>query len=76
MKTILSLALIIVFSASCNNYYKVISITPSAQQQSIQEQAESKKYFILRNGNEAYAMSDILFTADGKQMKCTLSDLP
>ena len=69
-------ALIITLLPSCmNNYYK-ISKVPNASTPKTVIQSNLKRYFILRNGDSAYHMSNIIINNDKQLLTCTLNTLP
>ena len=76
MKKLLgALAILLIFS-SCSNYYKAITAGNTNTASGIDELKLKNKYFILRNGTSAFAMSNISFTPDQKVLQCILENLP
>jgi hypothetical protein len=56
----------------CHNYYK----TTPAKTSSIDSLKAKSRYFVLRNGTTAFAMSNIVLSNDKKSLTCTLENLP
>jgi len=68
--------LIITLLPSCmNNYYK-ISKAPTASTPEAIIQSNLNRYFILREGDSAYHMSNIIINNDKQLLTCKLSTLP
>lgn len=76
MKKLLTAMVVFVTFSSCNNYYKAITTAGPATAVNIEDLKIKDKYFILRDGNGAFTMNNISFTADQKMMQCTLDSLP
>lgn len=66
---------ILVFS-SCNNYYKAITINKPGNSASIDSLNKEHKYFILRDGKQAFAMIQLVITTDQETIECNLDSLP
>ena len=76
MKSLLITIIAISLLSSCSNYYKAALGSKPATASSIENLKTEKKYFILRDGNQAFAMNGITFSSDQKNLQCTLGDLP
>ena len=76
MKSLLITVIAISLLSSCSNYYKAALGSKPATASSIENLKTEKKYFILRDGNQAFAMDNITFSSDQKNLQCTLGDLP
>ena len=76
MKKLLILVLILITFASCNNYYKAITAAEPANAASLSDFKDNKKYYILRNGGDAFVMKNISISSDRKNVQCTLEELP
>ena len=76
MKKILILLLMLIGLSSCNNYYKAITVAEPAKATSLSDFQDNKKYYILRNGGDAFVMKNISISSDRKNVQCTLEELP
>ena len=76
MKSLLITVIAICLLSSCNNYYKAALGSKPATATGIENLKTEKKYFILRDGNQAFAMDNITFSSDHKNLQCNLGDLP
>jgi hypothetical protein len=76
MKKILIPMLILISFSSCSNYYKAITAPQPVKAASFNDFQDNKKYYILRNGGEAFVMKNISISSDGKNVQCTLEELP
>lgn len=76
MKKAIAVAIIFVSCCSCSNYYKVITVPEPIITSNIEALKNQNKYFILRNGDQAFTMKNVSFTADQKSMECNLEYLP
>ena len=76
MKKILILLLTLIGLSSCNNYYKAITAPEPANAASLSDFKDNKKYYILRNGSDAFVMKNISISSDRKNVQCTLEELP
>ncbi len=76
MKNILILALLLTGFSSCSNYYRAITASEPTKAASYNDLQDNKKYYILRNGSEAFAMKNISISSDRKNLECTLESLP
>jgi hypothetical protein len=73
------LFLLLLLCVACHNYYKVTSArsgTAAETAGSIDTLHNQNRYFILRNGNTAYAMRGYLLSDDKKTLLCDLEQLP
>jgi hypothetical protein len=74
-----AIIIVIAFSGCFQHYYKgsVKAVENQSQKASVIDSLKKQqKYFILRNGSQAYYMGDISVSADNKTIKTTLSALP
>lgn len=62
--------------SSCSNYYKAITASEPVSSGKIEDLKMKNSYFILRDGSKAFAMNNISFSSDGKDMLCILDSLP
>lgn len=74
-----AIIIVIAFSGCFQHYYK--GSVKAAENQSQKASAidslrKQQKYFILRNGSQAYYMEDISVSADNKTIKTILGTLP
>ncbi len=76
MKKLLIAIAVIVSVSSCSNYYKVITATEPTKAAGYSDFKDISKYYILRNGSEAFAMKNIAVSSDRKNVQCTLEILP
>ena len=77
MKKIIPFAMIILAMSSCNKYYKAtLADTGENSAQRIESLKNAGRYFILRNGNQAFAMNSVVVNKDEKTMQCMLAFLP
>ena len=73
-----SLALLFAFGA-CHTYYKAApaaSGTNDERAKSIESLQNHNRYFVLRNGNEAYAIANPRISEDRNTLNCRLDALP
>ncbi len=77
-RTMLVVFCIILFFTACHNFYKATQ-TPAgsspAKAVSIDSLKLQNRYFVLRNGNQAYYMNNISLSDDKKTLSCTLDTL-
>ena len=76
MKSLLITVMAISLLSSCSNYYKAALGSKPITASGIENLKTEKRYFILRDSNQAFAMNNITFSPDQKTMQCTLGDLP
>ena len=76
MKKIIIPVLILLGFTSCNNYYQAITASEPVNADSFKDFEDSSKYYILRNGTDAFAMKNISISSDRKNVQCTLAELP
>ncbi len=76
MKKLLIAIIIAGAFSSCSNYYQAITASEPAKAASYNNFPDNKKYYILRNGREAFAMKKISISNDQKNIQCTLEPLP
>lgn len=76
MKKLLIAILIAGAFSSCSNYYRVIAAPEPTKPTSYNNFQNSMKYYVLRNGSEAFAMKNISISTDRKNLECTLESLP
>jgi hypothetical protein len=62
--------------SSCSNYYKAVLAPQPANADSITDLKMKNRYFILRNGSEAFAMKNISISSDRKDLQCNLETVP
>jgi hypothetical protein len=74
-KLFFPLLALIVFS-SCSNYYKAITTSEPANAANIADLKAKNRYFILRDGSQAFSMANISFSDDRKTLQCDLAILP
>jgi len=58
-----------------HNYYKTIEPAPSNTDQYVSAPKYQNRYFILRSGDNAYHMSNVILSEDRKSIACRLDDL-
>ena len=76
---IFPLLLIALLCAGCHNYYKALTVTPASDNRTMDKLDSLKlnnRYFILRNGSEAYYMRGLQINTDHTVLACTLDTLP
>ncbi|MEY2917945.1 MAG: hypothetical protein RIS73_1659 [Bacteroidota bacterium] len=76
MKHILTVIIAATTFTSCGSYYKVITTNNPVTTAAIADLNTKNKYFILRNGNQAFAMTNISFTDSLQILQCNLQTLP
>ncbi len=76
MKSVFTAITILIAFSSCSNYYKAIIIRQPVKSDSIENLAMMNKYFILRNGEQAFAIKKLSFTDDQKTLQGNLDTLP
>lgn len=59
---------------SCNNYYKAVITDKSTVVRNVSTQYQNR-YFILRNGGNAYSMSNLIVSDDKKTINCHIENL-
>lgn len=64
------------FFYACQSYYKANTVNPASSAKSIDNLKTSERFFILRNGDEAFHIKSIELNADQKTAKCFLETLP
>jgi hypothetical protein len=73
-------AFILIFSLTCcHNYYKATKPRAGSISQKasvVDSLYKQGRYFILRSGNQAYYIDDIVLSEDGHTIQCTLDTLP
>jgi hypothetical protein len=72
--TLLILSTVTFFS--CHTYYKVNSKSPKASAKSLDSLQKKDRFFILRNGDEAFYINSMKLSADQKTAQCVLEPLP
>lgn len=71
--------LLLIVSGACHNYYKVTAVrseNPAATSGSIDSLQSKNRYFVLRNGNEAFYLKNITLSEDRKLLHGMLDMLP
>jgi hypothetical protein len=76
MKKLLIPVMILIGFSSCSNYYKAITAAEPTKAASFSDFQDTKKYYILRNGGDAFVMKNISISSDHKNVQCTLEELP
>ena len=76
MKKLLIPVMILIGFSSCSNYYKAITASEPTKATSFNDFQDTRKYFILRTGSEAFTMKNISISNDRKNVQCTLEELP
>ena len=76
MKKILIPLLILFGFCSCSNYYKAALASEPGKSATFNDFKDTKKYYILRAGSEAFAMKNIAVSNDNKNLQCTLEEIP
>jgi hypothetical protein len=76
MKKLLIAIFVLGACSSCSNYYQAITASEPTKTASFNDFQDTKKYYILRNGNDALAMKNISISSDRKKVQCTLEELP
>jgi len=72
----IAMSSLLILSASCyRNFYKVTENSASANIDSTLTTQKSK-YFILRSGNNAFHMDNIVINQENKSLTCNLGQLP
>jgi hypothetical protein len=61
---------------ACKTYYKANYIDPSSSVKTVDSLKKNNRYFILRNGDEAFYIKNIELSTDQKTAKCILESLP
>lgn len=67
-----------VLISSCHNYYMAVRVpkdVPTNGAATVDSLRLTDRYFILRNGSEAFYMSNIVLSADKQRLQCTLEKL-
>jgi hypothetical protein len=73
-----AISLLMLFT-NCHHYYQAKQANASSSSQkaaTVDSLRLSDRYFILRNGSEAYYMNNISLSADKKTLNCNLDILP
>jgi hypothetical protein len=71
--------LVALFCSNCHNYYKALTVTPATDSQAMRKIDSlqlNNRYFVLRNGSEAYNMRQLQISPDHTVLSCTLDTLP
>ncbi len=68
----LAVIMLQVLFSQCHNFYKAVP----AQTSAVDSLKAKGRYFVLRNGNSAYAMTNVTLSADKKTLTCNLEALP
>jgi hypothetical protein len=76
MKKLFIAILVLGTCSSCSNYYQAITASEPTNAAAFKDFQDNKKYYILRNGNVAFAMKNISISNDRKNLQCTLAELP
>jgi hypothetical protein len=76
MKKLLIAIITLIGYSSCSNYYQTITASKPINSNSNNDFPDSTKYYILRNGSDAFAMKNISISNDRKNIQCTLAELP
>ena len=76
MKKLLIAIIVLGSFSSCSNYYKAVLVPQPANADSIGNLKKTNRYFILRNGSEAFVMTNISISTDNKNLQCNLETLP
>ncbi len=76
MKKLLIAIIVLSSFSSCSNYYKVVLAPQPENASDINDLKAKDRYFILRNGTEAFRMNTIAVSADQKNIQCSLETLP
>lgn len=76
MKKLLISILVVATCSSCSNYYQAITASEPTNAAGFKDFQDSSKYYILRNGSEAFGMKNISISSDRKNVHCTLEELP
>jgi len=76
MKNLLIAVIVLIAFSSCSNYYKAVLAPQTANADTITDLKMKEKYFILRNGSEAFAMKNISISTNRKNLQCNLETLP
>lgn len=76
MKKLFSAFVALCLFASCSNYYKAVLAPQPVNTTSITDLQKENRFFILRNGKEAYAMKNISTRAGQDNIQCDLETLP
>lgn len=69
-------SIIVLAFAACNHYYKAIKTENPIAGKTVDSLQNQNRYFILRNGSEAYYMTKIVLSEDRKTLSCVLDSLP
>ncbi|CAN5595239.1 hypothetical protein BH11BAC5_BH11BAC5_24960 [soil metagenome] len=75
---LLALVITVVLTA-CHNYYKLSLLqrkSSEATASAIDSLRLSERYFILRNGSDAYYMKNAVLSSDQTSIECTLDTVP
>ena len=76
VKKFIPLFIIMATIVSCHNYYKASQVKLSFPSKTVDSLQRQNRYFILRDGDKAYYMNDILLSEDRKTLSCSLDSLP
>jgi len=70
---------LLTIATGCHTYYKAIGVTPPSRQQAahhVDSLNLQNRYFVLRNGSDAYYMKNMTLSDDQKSLECVLDTLP
>jgi hypothetical protein len=70
------IAIVAVSFTSCSTYYKANSISSVTPARDIDSLNKINRYFILRNGEESFAIKKLSLSTDQKTAQCKLDSLP
>lgn len=76
MKKVLMPAFLLIVLSSCSNYYKAITASAPKETAGFSDFRDTQKYYILRNGSQAFAMKNISLSSNHENLQCTLEELP
>ncbi len=79
IKTLYKISAMVLVAAifvACKTYYKANYIGPSSSVKAVDSLKKNNRYFILRNGDEAFYIKNIELSTDQKTAQCTLDLLP
>jgi hypothetical protein len=69
-------SIIVLAFAGCNRYYKAVKTENPVDGKTVDSLQNQNRYFILRNGSEAYYMTKIVLSEDRRKLSCVLDSLP
>ncbi|MGH2563936.1 MAG: hypothetical protein ACRDE5_05455, partial [Ginsengibacter sp.] len=70
------LSLIVLATTACNHYYKAVRSESPVSGKAVDSLQNQNRYFILRNGSDAYYMTNMVLSEDRKTLRCVLDSLP